>query len=440
MKLQRTYYNNPFVKTVLNADSLGSGVLCDEKVVFCWNKGDAAAAETTAALRNYARTGNKTTIDDEVSTATTAKSGMKEEEERPVSLALISDDSLNELVTGSSSIVVADEDDDDAITDTPESVSPPPSDDDDDNNNEEKIEGCVVTVEVPFTDVDCYGQRHPIESEELIRSKLLEFDRHVARIPAAGKRQLLRARRQCPELLTDRFKLMFLRSEVFAADLAAQRYVRYWEKREEVFGGSCRGGAFRPLSLDSVLEGTAITTTATNKKLLSLLFGSIFVLPRDRDRNLLYYDPSNWDPTAFSREVALRAFWYIIHAFLEQDEEVQRRGVICVMNGASVTHRNRDPALTRAIVTSAKGYLPVRITAFHGCHLPVWTRVVARCIKVLLAERLRRRILVWSGSREHVLRSLARLGVDRTCLPIAMGGDVVLDILQWLEERRSFVF
>lgn len=64
---------------------------------------------------------------------------------------------------------------------------------------------------------DVYGQVHPVETDELIERKLREFDEEVEKLP--DKRNILSAQEKCPQFLTTEFKLMFLRSEVFNADV-----------------------------------------------------------------------------------------------------------------------------------------------------------------------------------------------------------------------------
>lgn len=66
---------------------------------------------------------------------------------------------------------------------------------------------------------DIYGQLHPVETADVITTKLEEFHREIKKLPEDTKKWLMEAEERCPELVTDDFKLIFLRSEVFNADV-----------------------------------------------------------------------------------------------------------------------------------------------------------------------------------------------------------------------------
>lgn len=73
---------------------------------------------------------------------------------------------------------------------------------------------------------DVYGQLHPKETPELIAQKLIEMESEIEKLAADTTNakqnclQLKQAQERCPELLTDGFKLMFLRCEVFHANVS----------------------------------------------------------------------------------------------------------------------------------------------------------------------------------------------------------------------------
>lgn len=76
---------------------------------------------------------------------------------------------------------------------------------------------------------DVYGQFHPIETKEMIVEKLEEFEREIKKLPEDVKKSLLEAEEKCPDLVTEDFKLIFLRSEVFNADVSS------WKEKLNTF-------------------------------------------------------------------------------------------------------------------------------------------------------------------------------------------------------------
>jgi hypothetical protein len=72
-----------------------------------------------------------------------------------------------------------------------------------------------------MTEPDIYGQRHPVESEMLIVVKLEDFEYEMELLDSVDKVAFIEAKRRCPELLTDKFKLMFLRCECFNAKVSS---------------------------------------------------------------------------------------------------------------------------------------------------------------------------------------------------------------------------
>jgi CRAL/TRIO domain len=165
--------------------------------------------------------------------------------------------------------------------------------------------------------------------------------------------------------------------------------------------------------------------------------GSMQIIRRHGRRDLLYFDPSKLDKTQYSRESACRALWYWFHALLE-DEEVQKRGVIILNYNANFSNRNRDPPLTKLCFKTLQGTLPVRVSAIHGCHVPIVYSCIISILLVFMGERVRRRILAHNGTVEAVIQTLQNVyDIHADDIPIDMGGNLKLDVCGWLDERKA---
>lgn len=202
------------------------------------------------------------------------------------------------------------------------------------------------------------------------------------------------------------------------------RYVKYWEQRLETFGPD---KAFTPLTLTSALRDDTIP----------LYLSSMQIIRRQSpSRDILYFDPSKLDKTLYTRDSACRALWYWFHAMLE-DEQVQKRGIIILNYNANFSLRNRDPTLTKLCLRTVQGILPIRMSAIHGCHAPLMYSCLISFILVFVGERVRQRILAHNGSQESVLCTLrTTYGIQLEDIPTDMGGNRVLDVAAWLNERK----
>jgi hypothetical protein len=86
----------------------------------------------------------------------------------------------------------------------------------------------VASMSSTASKPDIYGQLHPNETPYLISQQLIAFQEEIERLPAETKVALQQAQSNCPELLTDEFHVMFLRSEVYNADVRTIPYVCVW--------------------------------------------------------------------------------------------------------------------------------------------------------------------------------------------------------------------
>ena len=291
---------------------------------------------------------------------------------------------------------------------------------------EQEIEPIVIitmTTDVPKTDPDQYGQVHPIESHDLIASKLKDLEKELSKseLQSPGYQG---ARTHCPEQLTNDFKLQFLRCEQFQVDLAAKRIMKYWDKRVEIFGQDL---AYLPMTLKGALKD--------DRKALEA--GFVRLLPGIKEpggRSILYADPSRYAPKK-ERITTVRALWYVMHAALE-DVETQQKGVVIIADPRKAKMSQTDTKLDKLNVESIRGCLPVRVAAMHLCHMPAFFALIFPIIKVFLGERLRQRIKLHNGSVSHVMERLSTFGLTSEMLPNQLGGNFLLDHERWLADRE----
>ena len=300
---------------------------------------------------------------------------------------------------------------------------------DDETSKEEVLTACEESSTFEYTvHDDLYGQVIPKETPELLSSKFEELETELQKIPSDKKVEWEMALEKCPNLCDEAFKLMFLRCEVFNADLAAKRIVKYWKKRVELFG---QDKAFLPLTLGD--DGPFRDDDA------SLKIG-FMRLTHKRDpagRPILFADPSRLpsDQSSYDDESMCRALWYVMHSAIE-DETTQRKGSVIVAFPKNAKFAQFNRKLVQMNGESIKGCIPIRLSAVHICHPPVFFDLIFPIIKLIMGAKLRKKIKVNSGSDEKIVKKMEnQFGITSDKLPTEMGGTLVLDHEQWLKER-----
>jgi CRAL/TRIO domain len=262
---------------------------------------------------------------------------------------------------------------------------------------------------------DMYGQIHPIETPELLRMKHDEFMSLLpTKLPSDIKTKTSSARNKMKDIvgtdpkypewaLKEDFVRMFLRCEVYNTELAVVRYVRYWEKRIEIFGPD---RAYQPLTSSIDVVGNSQPNNDEGEWEVANA-GVINIINRSNDRTYLFLNPSRFDMTKYTRIGFVRTFWCIVHKVLMECHDVQKRGLICLSYPANAKLSQFDRHLMKMILDSLQGNLPVRLSAIHVCHPPLFfSKVIWPILQLLMSRRTRQRILVHSGSYDSVLETL----------------------------------
>jgi hypothetical protein len=207
--------------------------------------------------------------------------------------------------------------------------------------------------------------------------------------------------------------------------LAAKRYASYWEQRVHIFGPE---RAFQPLTLDSALKDDAFTLT---KGFINYT-GKV----DPTGRSILFGDPAQMDPKAYEAKSMCRALWYVLHTALE-NEETQKKGLIVLMWPHHIKLSQFDKKLFKMNADSIRSCIPIRMTALHLCHPPKIFSIIFPIIKVFMGDIIKKRLRVHSGTEEAVLKKLEETGLTKDMLPAQVGGDVEIDMVKWIAERRA---
>jgi hypothetical protein len=106
-------------------------------------------------------------------------------------------------------------------------------------------------------------------------------------------------------------------------------------------------------------------------------------------RSIVFVDPSKLDSSKYERESMVRALWYVMHAALE-NVDAQKVGNIMLGYPRNTKITQVDRKLMKLNMESIRGCIPVRISALHICHPPVFFAKVIFPIMQLFLGPVRR--------------------------------------------------
>lgn len=219
--------------------------------------------------------------------------------------------------------------------------------------------------------------QYPTETKQLLADKLREFNKEVTSF--SRKDALAQAQARCPELLDDKFKLRFLRTEILDVKRAARRYIRYWELRVRLFGDR----SFQPLTLTE------------DEDVAALRSGVVQIVPGHE--RVLQIDTSFLHNAHFSVDSLARCQWYVFHKALEQSEDIQRYGGVFTIN-LHGTFQSMD--LLKHISERANDGFPLRCASACIINPPRFAGTLVKIAKIFLRPRVRDKIHVIGNEEE----------------------------------------
>lgn len=275
------------------------------------------------------------------------------------------------------------------------------------------------------------------ETEDFVRSKLIELQQAIFDMPLEKKTCYLEAINDDPEsrfyVTSYRFQIQFLRAERFDATLAAKRLVLCCEKRVQFFG---RSTLRRPLCLSDL--------TAEEQR--TLKGGAFQVLSqRDRSGRLVVIDTSLCGPKLYTSLYAYyKCFWYIIMSVMEDDEETQKRGIVAIvwwMHHPLRLDQDFDNDLRQETIASLN-WLPMRpYSSTHVCidyNHSTMKQILARFMMAVSPKNMRYGIQLHRGTYTEVLYKLLTYGVPVDTIPVSSSGLVkTKNFGRWIQRQRQ---
>ena len=133
-----------------------------------------------------------------------------------------------------------------------------------------------------------------------------------------------------------------------------------------------------------------------------------------------------------------RTYWYVTHAALDDNERAQKYGVIFMASPRNVQFHQFDRPLSKLMVSSLTGAIPLRLAAAHVLRPPTFFSIIFGIIKLFMPKRMVQRIQIHTGTFEETLQKLEnQYGITKDMVPEDAGGTLVLDHEGWLESRRK---
>lgn len=257
---------------------------------------------------------------------------------------------------------------------------------------------------------------------------IANLNHEMSRLPSVETSAYYRAVEVCPGQVRPERKLVFLEYAHGNAREAARALAEYWRGRLDLFGPD---KAFRPMTLTGALKEDAMAMT--RRQVVQLV-----PVTDTAGRAILFFSPSRRRLDEYTIEQELQAVWYLFEAVLE-NANLRKNGVvvICDLRGVQRKHIRRVTRYVRVWQT-IDSCLPVDIRGMHCCYpTSAFYYLIFPVVKRLASKSIRLHLKLHYGEDSSVLTNLAGFCLTRDRLPTEFGGDVHLDMNQWMLNRIS---
>ena len=270
------------------------------------------------------------------------------------------------------------------------------------------------------TPKDPLAQRKLTPAESLL---LKSLDEELLKLPVEDTDIYYEALIKCPEEISPDRRLAFLNYDGNPAR-AAKRLANYWDFRHEVFGPS---RCFLPMTLAGAMQD----------EVLPMAQRAVYQLLPATDaagRAILYFAFQKRDWEQYSLKQEFMAIIYQME-LLMGTEEIREKGFIFLIDGRNSTRKHYSVLLSTYISRFDDAF-PITIRSAHICYpMSVLYYVILPVIKAFLPKRIRVRIKMHYGTKEEVVKSLADYNLPIGCVPVEIGGKLVLEPAHFLVQR-----
>ena len=264
------------------------------------------------------------------------------------------------------------------------------------------------------------------ELSSLSSAALSLLEHEMFRLPATQTASYRCAAVECPDQVSEERKMAFLEYENGNAVLAAKRLAKYWEIRLEVFGSD---RCYLPMTLTGAMKDEVVPMTKYR-------IWQRMSVTDTAGRAIFYFCPGRRNYAEYSAQQEFMAMWYLFETIIE-DADLRRRGVVSLTD---MRNMQKDQFNRKAIrlARSTESAMPFRYRAAHVCHPSTFSNYVLHpIIKYFISKDMRLRTKMHYGSEAQVLSELETYCLPRDRVPTELGGDVVLDMNQWVMERMA---
>ena len=245
-------------------------------------------------------------------------------------------------------------------------------------------------------------------------------------MPADRVSAYRRAEVDCPDQVTGERKMAFVHREDGNVALAAARLARYWQFRLDAFG---EDRCFQPLTLAGAMIDEVVPMM--NHRIFNVL-----PVTDTAGRAIVFVDITKRDYAIYNEKQEIRVYLYILETIV-QDRRLCRRGITFLSTGkhSEKKHFSRRFAQLRR---EAENCSPIHVRAVHLCHpSTIMNYVIYPMMKYFMPQDFRLRFRLHNGSEEEVLRALEGYCLPRDRVPTELGGDIILDMNQWVLDRMT---